>query len=403
MKRKAQGKVLARVLPAFAIIVVAALVYVFSARLDIERLGDLNGIWPHEPHKISAEAGKLHDSLRVADWHVDTLMWLRSILEASDIGQVDVPRLAQANMAVQVFTSVTRVPDAGVNLSNNEATGDQIASIVFADKWPKGTKDSLYARAIYHADKLFQAQTSAPDKVKVILTRTDLQQVLAAREGGKQLLGAVLGTEGLHPLEGKLENVANLYESGYRVMGLFHFFDNELGGSLHGTSHAGLSEFGRDVVQELLRLGIIIDVAHASTASVEDILAMTDRPVILSHTGMRGVCDSHRNVPDELMLKIAERGGVIGIGYWAAATCEEDAARAPGAVVDHLRYAIDLLGHEHVSLGSDYDGSVSMPFDVSEIPVLTHIMLERGFTEQEIRAVMGENILRILAAQLPAQ
>lgn len=389
-------------LAVIGILIVASVAYVFTAPLDAERLNQSNAVFPHKPYEISEEAQLLHDDLVIDDWHVDSLMWLRSILEGSDIGQVDVPRLTQANMAIQVFTSVTRVPDAGINLTNNEAEGDKITALAFIDKWPGAARTSLYARAAYHADKLFAAQTKAPEKLKVIANKSDLRQVLAARRSGSDILGTVLGTEGLHPLEGKLENVENLFNKGYRVMGLFHFFDNELGSSLHGTAHAGLSEFGKHVIKELDRQSIVIDVAHAAPGSVVDVLALTNRPVILSHTGMRGACNSDRNIPDELMLEIANAGGVIGIGFWDTAIChKDDPAAAPGAVVDHLRYAIDLLGIDHVSLGSDYDGSVDMPFDVSEIPALTHTMLERGFTEVEIRAVMGGNILRFLDEQLP--
>lgn len=130
---------------------------------------------------------------------------------------------------------------------------------------------------------------------------------------------------------------------------------------------------------------------------MEDVLELTKRPIILSHTGMPGVCDSARNIPDDMMVRIAESGGLIGIGYWEAAICDT----SPEAVVDHLRYAIDLVGIEHVSLGSDYDGSVDMPVDVSEVVVLTQIMVDRDFTEEEIRAVMGGNIVGFLAKQLP--
>lgn len=371
--------------------------YVVIAPLDAERLTSVNEVYPHKPYTISEKANALHQSLTVADWHTDTLMWLRDIFEASDIGQVDLPRLEKANMAVQVFTSVTRVPDAGVNLEGNHAHGDKISSLAFTDKWPKPARTSLFQRATYHAQKLHDAEHRAPDKVRVILTKQDLHDVLEARDEGRNILGAVLGNEGLHPLEGNISNLKKLYDNGYRVMGLFHFFDNELGGSLHGVSNTGLSDFGKEVIKEMNRRGIIIDVAHASYKSVEDVLELAERPIILSHTGMRGVCESHRNIPDHLMKKIAEKGGVIGIGYWEAAICNTDAAK----VVEHIRYAVDLLGVEHVSLGSDYDGSLDMPFDVSEIPALTQIMTERGFSEAEIRAIMGENIIRVLSEQLP--
>ena len=365
--------------------------------MDMESMLGVNEVLPHEAFEIGEDARALHRSLTVADWHSDTLMWLRDPLEASKAGQVDIPRLAKGNVAVQVFTTVTRVPKGGINLQGNEAEGDKLMWLAVGDNWPAKVRDSLYERAAYQAHRLFDVQSRAPERVRVILTRGDLTEVLEARANGQQLLGAILGTEGLHPLEGQLENVGRLYNDGFRVMGLQHFFDNELGGSLHGISHGGLTDFGRRVVGELDRLNVVIDVAHSSLASVENVLALSARPIILSHTGMRGVCDSPRNIPDDLMVRIAKKGGLIGIGYWETAIC----GTSPGDIVEHVRYAIDLLGVEHVSLGSDYDGSVTMPFDVSEVAVLTQTMLAHGFTEDEIRAVMGGNIVRFLLKHLP--
>ena len=111
------------------------------------------------------------------------------------------------------------------------------------------------------------------------------------------------------------------------------------------------------------------------------------------------MCDSHRNIPDEMTVRIAESGGLIGIGYWETVIC----GTSPGDIVEHIRYAIDLLGVERVSLGSDYDGSVPMPFDVSEVAILTQVMLDKGFREDEIRAVMGGNMVRFLSERLPGR
>lgn len=384
-------------LAALGVATAGSLIFVLVP-VDVESRINTNQVLTHDPFEIREDARALHSSLTVADWHADTLLWLRDPLEASDVGQVDIPRLAKGNVAIQVFTAVTRVPKGGINLQGNEAEGDRLMLLALGDNWPARVRKSLFERATYQASRLFDAQSRAPERIKVVLDPAGLKEVLDARARGEQVLGALLGTEGLHPLEGKLENVQALFDRGYRVMGLHHFFDNELGGSLHGVSNAGLSQFGREVVAELDRLDIIIDVAHSSVASVDDVLGLTSRPVILSHTGMRGVCDSHRNVPDEVMLRVAKGGGLIGIGYWETAIC----GTSPGDIVEHIRYAVDLLGLEHVSLGSDYDGSVPMPFDVSELAILTQVMLDRGFGEDEIRAVMGQNMVRFLSEGLPS-
>ncbi|MBT8132450.1 MAG: membrane dipeptidase, partial [Gammaproteobacteria bacterium] len=140
-----------------------------------------------------------------------------------------------------------------------------------------------------------------------------------------------------------------------------------------------------------------IDVAHASPAMVRDVLAVTTRPVILSHGGLRGACDSQRNLSDELMRELADNGALLGVGYWPGAVCEA----TPAAIVRTIRYAINLMGIQNVALGSDFDGTVETPFDTSNLAQLTQEMVDTGFTEREIRLVMGENVRRFLMLNLP--
>ena len=204
--------------------------------------------------------------------------------------------------------------------------------------------------------------------------------------------------EGAHPLEGELDNLDRLHSKGLHFVGLTHFFDNRIGGSLHGTSGQGLTEFGRAVIRRADKLQMNIDVAHASPQMVRDVLALTTRPVILSHGGFKGQCATPRNLDDALMLEIAASGGLVGVGFWDGAVCDD----SPLGVVKAIRYGIDLLGLDHIALGSDYDGTVATSFDISEIAILTQTMLDEGFTEGEIRAVMGGNVLRFLKEQLPA-
>jgi len=141
----------------------------------------------------------------------------------------------------------------------------------------------------------------------------------------------------------------------------------------------------------------MIDVSHSAPQVVEDVLARTNAPLILSHTGFYGHCKSARNISDELMQKIASGGGIIGVGYWDAAVCDA----TPKGIVSAMRYGIDLVGEDHVALGSDFDGSVTAPFDSSELAALTQEMLAQDFTETEIRKVMGENMMRYLGTNLP--
>lgn len=142
-----------------------------------------------------------------------------------------------------------------------------------------------------------------------------------------------------------------------------------------------------------------LDLAHASKKTIQDVLAMATRPVIVSHTGVKGTCDNNRNLSDEQLRAIARTGGVIGIGYWSTATCGRDAK----AIARAIRHAVSVAGIDHVGLGSDYDGAVDAPFDVAGLAELTDALLAAGFEEGEIRKIAGENVLRVFKANLPAQ
>lgn len=353
---------------------------------------------PDEYPPVSAAAAQLHRSLLVGDLHADSFLWARDLEREADYGHVDLPRARRGNLAIQVFTAVTKSPRGQNYEQNSSAAGDNITLLAVAQAWPPRTWNSLLQRALYHAGRVAGLEDRAPEQIAVVRSAGDLRRVLKRRAGGSEQLAAILGIEGAHPLEGELENIGVLYDAGFRVMGLQHFFDNELGGSLHGENGAGLSAFGRAAVQEMERRAIVIDVAHSSEQVVRDVLALVERPLILSHTGLKGMCDSPRNISDELMKEIAARGGLIGVGYWKGAVCDD----SPRHIVETIRYAIDLLGVEHVALGSDYDGSVAVAFDASELGLLTDEMLRQGFTEQEIRRVMGENLRDFFLAQLPA-
>lgn len=353
-----------------------------------------NAIVPHDTYAVSAAAAKLHDSLFIADLHSDSLLWKRNLLRRSSTGHMDLPRLREGNVALQVFSATTKSP-SGLNYERNEAGSDDITLLAIASFWPPRTWTSIYERAVYQLQKL--ARYAADSELQLITTRGQLRELVAAREAGERPIGAVYLIEGAHPLEGDIAKLDALYEQGLRIVGLTHFFDNETGGSLHGVSGDGLTDFGRSVVRRADELGLIIDVAHASPAMVDEVLALTRRPVILSHGGVAGACDTARNLADEQMRRIAAAGGLLGIGYWDAAACDI----TPAGVVRSIRYAVDLLGAGHVALGSDYDGATTVAFDTSELSALTQAMLDAGFSEQEIRLVMGENVKRFLLQYLP--
>ncbi|MCP5072036.1 MAG: amidohydrolase family protein [Rhodobacteraceae bacterium] len=355
-----------------------------------------NAVVEHAPYPVSDEAAKLHATLTIGDWHADSLLWKRNLLKRGTRGQVDIPRLQEGNVAIQMFTAVTKSP-AGQNYDANSADAtDNITLLAMGQLWPVRTWDSLFERALYQADKLHRFQAKAPNDLKIIRSRADLQALLDRRAKGENIVGGLLGIEGSHPLEGRLENLDVLVDAGYRMIALQHFFDNALGGSLHGEGNLGLTDFGRQVVREVAARKLVLDVAHSSPQVARDVLEITDIPFIVSHTGIHSHCKAKRNYPDDLMRAIARSGGVIAIGYWADVTCDD----SPAGVAATIKAAIDLVGEDHVSLGSDFDGSVTTGFDTSELPALTHELLAAGLSEAQIRKVMGENMLRVLRDRL---
>jgi microsomal dipeptidase-like Zn-dependent dipeptidase len=174
-------------------------------------------------------------------------------------------------------------------------------------------------------------------------------------------------------------------------------YDNEVGGSSSGWKKRGLTPLGRRVVARIDSLGGIIDLAHASRATIDDVLALTSRPLLVSHTGLTSNCSGPRNLDDGLAREIAQRGGIIAIGFWKAAVCGKDTR----AIARAIHHAIDIVGIDHVALGSDWDGGVPVPFDAAHISMLTASLIEEGLSHEQIRAVMGENEKRFLFENLP--
>lgn len=356
-----------------------------------------NAVIPHDPWPVAAEAQALHDRLVIGDWHADPLMWNRDLTERGSYGQTDIPRLLEGNVAVQVFTAVTKSP-SGQNYDSNSAdAGDNITLLAMGQLWPMRTWDSRFERALFQARKLHGFEAADPSKLKIIRTKADLADVLARRAAGERILGGVLGIEGMHALDGDLANIGPLFDAGYRLFGLTHFFDNAVAGSLHGQSGSGLTDLGRAVVAEAIARDVLIDLAHSSPRTAWEVLEIDDRPLVVSHGGTHNHCAVKRNFPDDLMQAIAAKGGVVGIGYWKDAVC----GTKPAEIVAAISAAVDLLGEDHVSLGSDYDGSVVTHFDTSELAALTHEMLALGWSEDRIAKLMGGNMMRVLAEILP--
>ena len=377
-----------------SLVIISIAVFLTFAPAIVEK--GRNTVEPHDPYPVSQQAKALHPNLVVADLHADSTLWNRDLLTKSDYGHVDVPRMIEGNQALQVFTTVTKTP-AGMNYDQNAADArDNITLLAIAQLWPIKSWNNLTERALYQASKLHDMERRAPELFRVIETKKDLENLLSARANGRKVVGGLIGTEGSHALEGSLENVDRLYQAGFRMMSLQHFFDNRLGGSLHGTSNAGLTEFGVEVVKKIDQMGIVLDLSHSSEAVVTETLKLVSNPVVVSHTGTHGHCESPRNIPDTLMRDIAATGGVIGIGFWDA-VCDY----TPKGIASAIQAAINLVGEDHVGLGSDFDGSVGTTLDASEYIAITHELLQLGLSESTIAKVMGGNIVRVFSERLP--
>jgi microsomal dipeptidase-like Zn-dependent dipeptidase len=357
--------------------------------------GSMNQIDGKPLIAVSDEAKALHKTLNIVDLHSDTLMWNRDLNDSVARGHMDLPRLQQGNVALQLFSSVTKTPK-NQNYDGNGADTDNITLLTIAQLQPVKTWSSLVERSLYHAQKRDDAVVASVGAIKAVDTAGQLDALISARQRDKRAVGAMLTIEGLQNLEGKAANLDRLYDAGFRMAGLTHFFDNELAGSMHGLKKGGLTPFGRDIVRRMEAKGMIIDIAHLSHKGVAEVLAMATRPIVSSHGGVQATCKVNRNLTDDEVRGVAKTGGVIGIGYWDGALCDT----SPRAAAKAMKHVRDLVGIEHVALGSDYDGATTVRFDTSQLVQVTQALMDEGFTAAEIRAVMGESALRVIRAGL---
>ncbi len=386
-----------KILIALAVILLL-LVGAFFVVLPGQLAKRLNVALNQPPYLASERAVELHKKLLVADLHADSLLWNRDLLDRSSSGHVDVPRLIEGNVALQAFTVVTKTPYVWkMNIERNDDKTDNIKILAIAERWPTATWGSLAERALYQASKLRDAAARSGGKFTVITSSAELSNYLDRRITDPHITAGFLGIEGAHALDGNLDNVERLFDAGFRMMAPTHFFDNDIGGSAHGVEKGGLTDKGKEMIRRMESKRMIVDVAHASAKTIDDVLAIATRPVFVSHSGVRGTCDNQRNLSDEQLKGIARTGGVIGIGYWDTAVCGADAQ----AIAKAIRYTANLVGVDHVGLGSDFDGAVKTPFDTSGLVQITDALIAEGFSDEEIGKIMGRNVLRLLIQNLP--
>jgi microsomal dipeptidase-like Zn-dependent dipeptidase len=356
----------------------------------------LNPVADPGPYLVPPAAADLHERLTVVDLHGDTLLLGRDLLARGTRGHVDLPRLVEGNVAIQVFGVATKVP-RHLNIERNDDRTDDITLVALGLAWPRATWRSRLARAEHLATRLAAFAAASSGQLTVVRSAADLAAFLDRRATEPGIVAGLLAIEGAHALDGELANVERLDAAGYRMVGLTHFFDHGFAGSAHGVAKGGLTAAGRDLVAELERRRMIVDVAHASAATIDDVLAIATRPVVASHTGVRAVADNARNLSDDQLRGIAATGGLIGIGFWPTASGGDDAA----SIARSIAHAVAVVGADHVGLGSDFDGAVPVPFDASGMAVLTAALLAQGLDEATIAAVMGGSAVRLLRAALP--
>ena len=350
------------------------------------------------PRAVSERARALHARLLVVDLHADSLLWGRDLLRHGDRGHVDVPRLVAGNVAVQGFTVVTQTP-RGQNLWSNDDRTDNVTLLALVQRWPPRTWTSLEERALYQAERLRETAQRSGGTLSLIRTSADLSGFLERRAGRRDLAAGFLGLEGAQSLAGDPEGLDELQAAGYRMIAPVHFFDTAFAGSAHGVGKGGLTSAGRALVSGLERRSMLLDLAHASEKAIDDALAIARRPVVVSHTGVKGTCDNPRNLSDAHLRGVARTGGVVGIGFWETAVCGTGA----DAIARAVRHAVAVAGIEHVALGSDFDGAVSTPFDAAGLDTLTEALMAEGFGDADIARIMGANAIRVLQGSLPAK
>lgn len=279
-----------------------------------------------------------------------------------------------------------------------------------------------------------------PDTFELALTIADIKR---ARKSGK--IASLIGVEGGHSIENSLEKLRRLFAMGARYMTLTHSDTLDWADSCSDEAKSnGLSDFGKEVVREMNRLGMLVDISHVSPETMQAAMDTSSAPVMFSHSSARGVADHIRNVPDEILKQLPEDGGVVMVNFYSGFIVpesvkntnsmfermrdlrekygdDEDAIRResaafrlkhpvfPGSVhdvADHIDHIVKIAGIDHVGLGSDYDGIGTVPKqleDVSTYPVITQVLLDRGYSEADIHKIMSGNILRVIeAAELAA-
>jgi membrane dipeptidase len=364
---------------------------------------------------------EFHQSLFIADLHCDSLLWARDLAKRHDYGHFDIPRMVEGNVSFQILAMPTEVPIKIGNLR----VGNSVGVLTFLQTGRRQTNFGRAMTAADELDRLIARSASGKNPIRLIKTRDDLRRFRRdydASPPDQRPIGTFLGLEGANGLDDHLpddftledvhKQLGALAARGYRTISPAHFHGNAgVGAAQHPTDHdTGLSMVGLDSLIEMERLGMAIDITHSARPAIEDIMTAwragkLKKPLISSHTGVRPYMPLLRALPNRYLTDVAMTGGIIGISYFKNAKesmSVEEIALSFRKVVDVLNTA-GYNGIDHVGIGSDYDGTVKVPFDVSELVLLTSELRkpEYRFSDADIRKIAGDNLYRVLLLTLP--
>ena len=389
------SKILATILKVIAVLILIAVLAFFGyGSRFIEK--SMNTVTLKTEY---VQSNTWYDSIPfIADLHCDALLWDRDLNKKHSYGHVDIPRMQDANMAFQVFTIVSKTP-RGINIEQNSDKTDNVALLSLAQLQPWVNWFSIKKRALWQCRRLDYYAAESKGNFRVVNSQKSLLQFIEDRKKNHLLTAGMLGLEGAHCLEDSLSSLHDFYNAGVRYIGLTHFFDNEWAGSAHGMKKDGLTKAGIELVHKMEAMHMIIDLAHASPKTIDDVLANTKTPILISHTGVKAVCDNRRNLSDAHLMEIGRRNGIVGIGLWETAVCGTDAA----ATAKTIRYVADKIGVDKVALGSDFDGATKTHFDVTGLPLIVKALEKEHFSKDEIIQIMGANIRDFMLRNLPSE
>lgn len=335
-------------------------------------------------------AARVHKEALVVDTHIDTTMMLgregwdfmvrHSAVKGEDSNHVDLPRIREGGLGAAFFSIYMPGTITG----------------------PEAVKRSLVL--IDHVRSLAEAHPNE------IVLATTAAEVRAAHKAGK--FAALMGMEGGHMIDDSLAVLRDYQRLGVRYLTLSHSVNTNWSDSSGDTpKHNGLTDFGKDVVRELNRLGMLVDISHVSDKTFWDAMETSKAPLVASHSSLRSISGHPRNMTDDMIRALGGKGGVIMINYsrsflsnelYEAGLKNVPMADRPTVtwekIVEHIDHAVKLVGATHVGLGSDFDGT-TVPDgmdDVSMLPKITGALLDKGYSEQDVKNIMGENILRLL-------